>query len=261
MGSVNISPIGGMMQAAVVSEQGRRRFMEDAYFLDMDFAGKGWVFGGVYDGHSGYEAADYAARHLHQRFLDRLEKGEDPRAAFERAYEAISAELAHQPSGTTAVAFLLRGSELTVSNVGDSRALLVGRHRVVQLTEDHRLDNPDERERVIQMGAEIDYPYVMRGLNGLMPTRSLGDPHFEDVGIISMPFIAQCRVHEREDICLLVACDGLFDVMSNEEAADMARKHPDADELVHVLKQEALDVRRGMDNLTLLALALTSESE
>lgn len=249
------------MQTAVVSEQGRRWSMEDTHFLDLDFAGRGWVFGGVYDGHAGYEAADYAARHLHQRFLDRLEKGNDPRAAFEGAYEAISAELAHQTSGTTAVAFLLRGSELTVSNAGDSRALLVGRHRVVQLTEDHRLDNPNERERVIQTGAEIDYPYVMRGLDGLMPTRSLGDPHFEDVGIISMPFIAQCRVQEGEDICLLVACDGLFDVMSNEEAADLARMHRDPEEMVESLKREVLHVRRGTDNLTLIALAFTSESE
>lgn len=234
--------------------------MEDAYFLDMNFAGKGWVFGGVYDGHGGYEAAEYAATHLHQLFLNRLEAGDGPGAAFEDAYEAISAELAYQESGTTAVTFFLRETNLTVSNAGDSRALLVGRHQVVQLSEDHRLDNPDERKRVKRAGAEIDYPYVMCGLKGLMPTRSLGDRHFTDVGIIPVPFITQHRIRPEEDIGLVVACDGLFDVMSNEEVADVVRKHRDPEEMADSLKKEALSNRRGTDNLTLIALSFTDHS-
>ena len=43
--------------------------------------------------------------------------------------------------------------------------------------------------------------------------------------------------------------------------ADLARKHRDPEEMVESLKREVLHVRRGTDNLTLIALALTSESE
>lgn len=246
------------MHAAVVSEQGRRWSMEDAYFMDLDFAGKGWAFGGVYDGHSGSEASDYAARYLHRRFLVHLEEGHDPGAAFEAAYRDISAALAHQTSGTTAVAFFLRERELTVSNVGDSRTLMVSHDQVIQLSEDHRLDNPDERERVVQTGAVIEYPYVMRGMEGLMPTRSLGDPQFKDVGIISVPFTRDYLVDEK-DIYLLAGCDGLFDVMENEEVADMARRYPNPDQLVYRLKEEALEVRRGTDNLTIIAVSFASD--
>ncbi len=229
--------------------------MEDAYFLDPDFAGKGWVFGGIYDGHSGHMAADYAAQHLHHRFLTHLEQGHEPGGAFKRAYEAISGELSHQDSGTTAVTFLLRGRDLTVANVGDSRALIISRNQVVQLTEDHRLNNRDERRRVVKAGGEIQYPYVMKGLSGLMPTRSLGDPFFEGVGIVPVPFIRQYHMG-MEDLYLLAACDGLFDVMSNEEVADAARDHQDPDDLVQFLKHQVLNVKGGTDNLTILALLL-----
>jgi serine/threonine protein phosphatase PrpC len=156
------------------------------------------------------------------------------------------------------VAFFLRKRELTVSNVGDSRALIVSHDQVTQLSEDHRLENPKERKRVLQAGARIDYPYVMRGMKGLMPTRSLGDSQFEDVGIISVPFTADYLVEER-DIYLLVGCDGLFDVMRNEEVADMARRYPKPEQLVCRLKQETLQVRRGTDNLTLMAVSFDAD--
>ena len=243
------------MQAAVISEQGRRWSMEDTHFLDLDFGHKGWVFGGVYDGHSGYMAAEHAARHLHQRFLGLLERDQEPEAAFKGAYEAISDELKYQDSGATAVTFFVRGNELTVANAGDSRALMISQHQVVQLTEDHRLDNPHERRRIARAGGKTSDPYVMKGFSGLMPTRSLGDAFFRDVGIIPTPYTRQYRIQGQE-LYLLAACDGLFDVMHNEEVARMARDCLDPQDLVQRLKQEVLEVRHGSDNLTILVLLL-----
>lgn len=247
-----------IMQAAVISEQGRRWSMEDAHFLDVDFAQNGWVFGGVYDGHSGDFASDYAAQHLHHRFLNLLNEGHEPEAAFEGAYEAISYELRHQDSGATAVTFLLRSNELTVANAGDSRALIISQNRVLQLTEDHRVDNPDEKRRVARAGGKIDYPYVMKGFSGLMPTRSLGDAFFKSVGIIPTPYSVRYRL-KKGDQYLLAACDGLFDEMDNTEVAELARRYADPQRLVERLKHEVLEVRQGSDNLTVLALMLLEQ--
>jgi len=229
--------------------------MEDAYYLDMDFAGRGWVFGGIYDGHTGYYAARYASEHLHNEFLPRLEAGASPQEAFLASYRAVSDSLSSQDSGTTAVNFFIREGELFTANVGDARAIIIGDNKVEQLTVDHRVDNPEERSRIEENGGRIEYPYVVKGLWALMPTRVLGDKYFRSVGIISRPFVHMRKISEADRV-LLAACDGLFDVMTNEEVADFENKSKDLDDFLNTLENEALHVRKGSDNLTVVAVDL-----
>ena len=103
-----------MPKTAVISEQGRREEMENTYFLDLNFANNGWVFGGVYDGHGGKYAAEYAAANLHQRFLTELLSGLSPQEAFVASYQRISQELEEQEqeSGTVAVSFLIKDNRI-----------------------------------------------------------------------------------------------------------------------------------------------------
>jgi protein phosphatase 2C family protein 2/3 len=129
------------VKAAVVSEQGKRPHMEDAYYLDLDFGGKGWVYGGVYDGHGGHHAAAYAADRLHERFLKKITAAVDPTTAYAQSYHEISEDLRDQDSGTTAVDFFINARDLFVANAGDSRTVIVTATAVNQLTVDHRLDN------------------------------------------------------------------------------------------------------------------------
>lgn len=245
------------MKTAVIAEQGLRWSMEDAHFLDTDFIGQGWVFGGVYDGHSGRQAAEFSAVHLHAFVLKHLQAGSDPETAFIRAYEETSEQLAFQDSGTTAVTFLLQGDRLTVANAGDSRAVLIDPSGARQLTRDHRLEDSLERERVERTGGRVSPPYVMRGFRGLMPTRTIGDQYFKAVGIIATPSTARFAIH-RKDRFLVAACDGLFDVMTNDEVAATAAEQPDAESLAEALRREALEVRMGTDNLTILVVQLDS---
>jgi serine/threonine protein phosphatase PrpC len=245
------------MTLAVVSEQGHRWRMEDAHHVEENFAGKGWIFGGVYDGHRGSFAAAYAAQNLHLQLAKELKKNLSPGHAFAEAYHAVSNQLEDQESGATAVTFLIQGPELTVAHAGDSRALLVRADDWVQLTRDHRLEDKKERERIEQCGGIVSYPYVMRGSQGLMPTRTLGDASFKPVGIISTPDVFRQRIHP-QDRFLIAACDGLFDVMANEEVAAIAGETSDPQELVDRLRREVLEVRMGMDNLTIVAVDLSS---
>lgn len=243
------------MKTAIISEQGLRWSMEDAHLFEPDLGGRGWVFGGVYDGHGGRRASEYTAVNLHRFLLKHLDEGLDPEPAFSRAYEDTSNELAYQDSGTTAATILLQGRQLTVANAGDTRAIMLGGSQVRQLTTDHRLDNPQERERIEASGGRVAPPYVMRGFRGLMPTRSIGDEYFKPVGIIARPSTDSLQI-AAEDRFLLLACDGLFDVMSNNEVAEAARDEPDAEALAERLRQEVLEVRMGTDNLTILILEL-----
>lgn len=244
------------MKVAVISEIGNRFEMEDTYFLDLNFAQRGWLFGGIYDGHGGRFAAQYAAEYLHEHFRENLSSGLTPEKAFIKAYHAISEELRNQDSGTTAVNFLIREGEIFTANAGDARAIVINKEGHSQLSVDHRLDNAEERERIARMGGQIQPPYTMKGGRGLMPTRSIGDEYFRSVGIISTPSVGRQTI-SREDLILLAGCDGLFDVMGNDEVAALARTLPDPEVLVDRLKREVLELRMGWDNLTIIAVSLS----
>jgi len=243
------------VKTAVISEKGYRQEMEDAHFLDINFADKGWIFGGIYDGHGGDYAAKYASEMLHKLFFKYFLTGATPQEAFVKSYEETSKELEEQDSGTTAVDFLIMDRKIFTANAGDARAILVNREKVIQLTVDHRLDNLSERKRVEKMGAYTAYPYVYRGNLGLMPTRTIGDEYFKPVGIIATPSINEYEISQ-EDIILLAACDGLFDVMTNDEVADFARRIHDPKALVETLENEVIVNRSGTDNLTIIAVYL-----
>jgi serine/threonine protein phosphatase PrpC len=243
------------MKAAVISRQGMRPTMQDTCFLDLDFAGSGWVFGGVYDGHGGSLAAEYAAQNLHTLFLSKCESGFPPTHAFIESYEAISRELEKQESGTTATTFLIKDRDIFTANVGDSSLIVVSKGGAIQLSVDHRLSNSQEFKRVTASGATISYPYVMKGMQGLMTTRAIGDPYFSSAGVISTPSTNH-HVISKDDLILISASDGLWDIITVPEVSSYARKLPDPNKLVKFLAEEALVTRFGLDNLTIIAVSL-----
>jgi serine/threonine protein phosphatase PrpC len=246
------------MESAVISEKGTRSVMEDAHILDKNFGSQGWIYGGIYDGHNGAYAAEHAAKRLHEIFLEKILAGVAPGPAFSQSYETISEELGGQESGTTAVDFLIQGKTIHVANAGDARAIIVSRERISQLTVDHRVDNPEERKRVVKMGAAIDYPYVVKGDQGLMPTRTIGDRYFKTVGVIATPSLKEYAIGS-DDLMLVLACDGLWDFMSNSEVAAMVFEHPVPKLLLGALTREVLVNRSGTDNLTVMAVSLSGE--
>lgn len=243
------------MQAAVTSEKGIRPSMEDAHYLDLDFGGKGWIYGGIYDGHNGDYAAKYAAERLHQIFLEKLLSGLTPEPAFTQSYETVSQEVSEQESGTTAVDILIKGNRIYMANAGDARAIVISQNSVSQLTVDHRVDNTEERGRVEKAGASIDYPYVIRGNLGLMPTRSIGDQYFKAVGVIATPSISKHLIAP-DDLMLVAACDGLWDFISNKGVAAFVREFAEPKLLLDALAREILFNRLGTDNLTIIAISL-----
>jgi len=229
--------------------------MEDFHFLNTDFGGKGRIFGGVYDGHNGACAARYAAATLHIYFLDCLRDGSTPSEAFCVAYQKVSDDLKNQTSGTTAVTFLLDQDQIHAANAGDSRMIVVGDDEPRQLTVDHRLDNPEEVERILRSGGETDYPYVIKGIRGLMPTRALGDEYFRDVGVIPLPAGCVYNIRDR-DRWLVAATDGLFDEMDNENVSCLCRKHSEPRLLAQILVREVLTGCAMPDNTTIILVKL-----
>ncbi|MEW6610355.1 MAG: PP2C family serine/threonine-protein phosphatase [Patescibacteria group bacterium] len=71
--------------------------------------------------------------------------------------------------------------------VGDSRLLVIGEGGIQQLTTYHRGGEESERLRIQEYGGVIAGQYVVKGEYGFMPTRTLGDAYFRDVGVIPGP--------------------------------------------------------------------------
>lgn len=243
----------GIREIHPISEIGLRRTMEDRHVVEIR-PGVG-LFGGVYDGHGGVEAAELVADLLHEAFFQAFDTGLSPPAAFRKAYRVVEDKLQRVDSGATAVTVFLRKEELTFSYVGDGGILLMAEQPKL-LTQPHRVDDPVERSRIIAAGGKIEGAYVVWGLRGLMPTRSFGDTYFRPIGVMAEPTVGEHRLGS-EDRYLVVACDGLFDVLETKAIAHILLQSSGARQAGESLRDEVLG-RGGTDNLTILVIELTS---
>ena len=138
----------------VWEEEGREEGMKCSYF-------------GVFDGHGGQKAAEFAANTLHQHIVRHEDFPHDAPTAIQSAFLDVErnflewAKRDQLEDGTTAVIAILLGNELHVANVGDSEAVLCHNGTSVELTTVHNpAKNPNESERVEQAGGKIYHSRV-----------------------------------------------------------------------------------------------------
>ena len=200
---------------------------------------------GVYDGHGGDSVAHYTARNFRNHLVQtgQLTASMAPdeveakaKAAFEIALMAIDKEMSemeavesgHDQSGSTSVMTLISTSHIVCANTGDSRAVMSCGGTCVELSHDHKPYNPKEKERIEKAGGQVKFNRV----NGdLAVSRALGDfvykrcatAQAEEQAVTAFPeIISQARSPQDEFIVL--ACDGIWDVMSSAEVVDKVRE-------------------------------------
>jgi serine/threonine protein phosphatase PrpC len=143
--------------------------------------------------------------------------------------------------------------DLITANVGDSRVVLSHGGKVTRLSHDHRINDPLEVARIERSGGFL---YRNRVLGVLALTRSLGD-HVLKQFVIAHPHVRQESIDlSTKNSFLILACDGLFDVMKDQEAADLVQQFQGdkADVACHLV-EEAL--RRGTtDNVSAIVVWL-----
>ncbi|KAL3586787.1 hypothetical protein D5086_013654 [Populus alba] len=130
--------------------------------------------------------------------------------------------VAPETVGSTAVVAIICSSHIIVANCGDSRAVLCRGKEPMALSVDHKPNREDEYARIEAAGGKVIQWNGHRVFGVLAMSRSIGDRYLKP-WIIPEPevmFIPRAK----EDECLILASDGLWDVMSNEEACDLARK-------------------------------------
>ncbi|CAA0821258.1 Probable protein phosphatase 2C 33 [Striga hermonthica] len=189
----------------------------------------------------------------------RSEVVETLRDSFLKAFKVMDKELRMYSnidcfcSGTTAVTLVKQGQDIVIGNVGDSRAVLGTRGQnnlltAVQLTVDLKPNLPAEEERIRKCKGRVfalkDEPDVARvwlpNLNspGLAMARALGDFCLKDFGLISVPEISYRRITD-EDEFVVLATDGIWDVLSNEEVVKIVGSCPTHSNAARTLVESA----------------------
>jgi len=219
------------------SDQGVRASMEDTWCVVENLrsvCGKDFsaeqpddVFVGVYDGHTGREAAEFACDHLHHFLINHPAYETDLPKALDAAFRETDKEfILRAPgseAGTTATTVLIRGSKLFVSNAGDGRVVLCHGGQALSLNKLHRPEDAEESRMVQERGGGVYFYNGAWRVNAtLSVSRSLGDSPYRDY-ITCEPEVV-VRDLGPEDEFLVVASDGLWDHMNPTEVVGFVRQ-------------------------------------
>lgn len=230
---------GNNLRWGVASMQGWRCEMEDTHAVRSglcatattpsasDFAD--WSFFAVFDGHAGDQSAAYSSQHLLDAIVateafQQHKTIEGIRTGFLSMDDALRESFAASMdnSGSTAIAAFVSPKQVFFANCGDSRGVLCRNAAPAFSTQDHKPVLPGERERIMNAGGSV----IIQRVNGsLAVSRALGD--FEYKNVREMGQCEQLVSPEPEIFCVdrddgsdqfvVLACDGIWDVMSNED--------------------------------------------
>ena len=238
--------------------QNKRPYQEDRF--DHAVVEEGLFFA-VYDGHSGDQVSSFLKDKLHVYFEDCLTSNNNKQKAFECAFaRAEEYALTNYDDGSTAVvAYIDKNDVLHCAWTGDSRAVLECGGKVCLFTDDHKPDRKDEKERIEKAGGSVWHHGVWR-VNGLAVSRSIGDKSMKSSKgqIIAVPEYKQVQLTP-DNHFLIIASDGIWDVIKNEEAVAMVNKalrnKQSLDSIAEALQNEA--IKRGSgDNITVSVIQL-----
>lgn len=131
--------------------------------------------------------------------------------------------------GCTAVSVAIRpDNTVVVANTGDSRCVLSRRGEATPLTLDHKPVIFEEARRIIRAGGFVRDNRVNGALN---VSRTIGDLDFKrnaelpqtEQMVVATPDITELKLQDGDEF-LIIACDGIWDVLSNQEAVDFVRR-------------------------------------
>ncbi|KAK4784844.1 hypothetical protein SAY86_019212 [Trapa natans] len=250
---------------------GRRESMEDTHFLLPSFCNdKDVHVFGIFDGHRGAAAAEFSAQAL-PGFLQTLSSTHSPNDALFEAFVETDVAFRNELDsrrkirgavqkdwhpGCTAIAALIVRDKLYVANAGDCRTILCRAGCPLSLSNDHLASFAEERERVTEAGGQVKWQIdTWRvGAAALQVTRSIGDDDLKPA-VTAEPEIRETLL-SMEDEYVVMASDGLWDVITNEEVISIIRdtvKEPGM--CSKRLATEAAE-RGSKDNITVIVIFL-----
>jgi len=284
----NESKIGGGLRYGLSSMQGWRIEMEDAHSAIIGIPDQketvSWF--AVFDGHAGSRVSAHCAHHL----LDCIRTNDDFTCSLQQEHTLTKEELTkgvergilkgfleldeklrkipevasgEDKSGTTAVCALITDKYVIIANCGDSRGVFCVNGKPALATQDHKPSNEPERERIQNAGGSV----MIQRVNGsLAVSRALGDFEYKNVEgkgpteqLVSPEpeFFIKERIPEQDEF-LVLACDGVWDVMSNQDICDFISARLKLTDNLETVCNEVIDTclyKGSRDNMSIIIIA------
>ena len=204
----------------VSQDQGKREYMEDTVYIREDLV-SGLSIYCIFDGHGGSFVSEYLSSNIGMITMELIAK--DIKYIPQLLY-MIFANLAERlpkeqssHTGSTALVAIRYKDKVFVANSGDCRAIINTYSNVNQVTEDHKPTIPGELQRINETGGFVSVsPGDVPRVNGMLAvSRSFGDLYLHPA-VTWKPDIYIVSLQEGNNF-LIMASDGLWDTMSNEE--------------------------------------------
>ncbi|VDD83905.1 unnamed protein product [Mesocestoides corti] len=271
----NESGEGNNLRYGLSSMQGWRVSMEDAHCAITQLPGnlKDWSFFAVFDGHAGALISErLSATCVTQLFNYEIGKSSNSqmytitevRQGIREGFLALDEDL--HKSGSTAVCVLITPNHIFFVNCGDSRAMLIRDGEVGFATTDHKPAHPTEKERIQNAGGSV----IVQRVNGSLAVSrfalSLGDYSYKTVRglgptqqlISPEPEITVIDRQKDRDQLIVLACDGVWDVMSNEDLCQVVGERMRCVDDLSRVCDEVIDYclyRGSSDNMSIVLVA------
>lgn len=164
--------------------------------------------------------------------------------ALVEAVEKANSEVLQQvpEGGTTVTAVAILGDLAYIVHVGDSRAYLMTKDGIEQITRDHSLV-----QRLIELGQLTDEEAAEHPRKNVL-YRALGQSDKVEVDVLKRRLPTNSR--------LLICSDGLWGQVETREIFEIAMNHPDPQQACDKLVALA-NTRGGIDNITALLLKIS----
>jgi len=285
----NESKSGAGLRYGLSSMQGWRLEMEDAHsaIIGIPDIGETVSWFAVFDGHAGSRVSYHCSNHLldcitsNDQFRDAIKKEnelsedelmEKVKSGVLKGFLELDEKLRKIPevangedkSGTTAICVLISNNYIIFSNCGDSRGVLSGDgSKPIVVTQDHKPSNPPELERIQDAGGSV----MLQRVNGsLAVSRALGDFEYKNVDgkgpteqLVSPEpeFYKKKRDHASDEF-LVLACDGVWDVMTNEDICSFVSARMSVTDNLEQIANEVIDTclhKGSRDNMSIIIIA------
>ncbi|SCA48396.1 protein phosphatase PPM1, putative [Plasmodium ovale] len=230
-----------------------------------------YMYCAIYDGHNGEKAVNIIQKFLHVHVYAHFIKGNGVSNSLKYGFQVMDEHLCAKTinneednhsnfsSGSTACVSVIFNNMLYIANIGDSRCVLSKNGRAIVVTLDHRASaNKQEEERIINSGGVLDDEGYLGGCLGVCRGFGSFDKKTKEKlkGLVCEPDLFQIKLTD-DDEFLIICCDGIFDVMTSQEAVNTVRnslvENTDPSVAAEALCQLAYK-RKSLDNLSVVVI-------
>jgi serine/threonine protein phosphatase PrpC len=257
------------------SLKGKRKTNEDTHVilenLDNKYPNKQQVnIYGIFDGHGGDYVSNYLAKNLPDTLTNPKILYPIKKTFCTNLYKYFQNELKlkhHKDAFSTgstalvAIHFICNDTHyLNVLNVGDSRGIICRNNIAFPLTKDHKPNIYDEYCRLTGAGGKVYFDGYDYRIGDLSVSKAFGD--IENEHISCEPDIFKYTL-TKDDKFMVLACDGLFDVMTNDEIINFILLHcydtknkntRKCSSVAHKLAEYAIKTKKSTDNVSIIVV-------